>query len=146
MLQLLIKWSDHTENYPRLVLLDFVDLPPTADPSTPTSPTPAKPAPQRRVTSARRDVTSLLESRHFSFRILCEHEAGWHSCAELQLTSRLSAATLSLYAPYLARMTAMLRNSDHLHLNCASGADGDTFVSWLEQVHQHSVLNIVTVV
>ena len=41
---------------------------------------------------------------------------------------------MARFSPYLARITALLRNSQQLHLNCVSGDDGALFMEWLEEV------------
>ena len=132
-LQLLVKWTDQTETFPRLVLVDFPDLPPQDIPDT--CPTPAqKPAMKRRTTSARLEGEPLRDARPLHFRILCEHEAGWHTCSDsLPPASKLESDVIALCAPYIARVTALLRNSNHVQLNCTSGEDGERFVSWIEE-------------
>ena len=133
-LQLLVKWTDQTETFPRLVLVDFPDLPPQDIPDA--RPTLAqKPAMKRRDTSAHVDREPLRDARPLHFRILCEHEAGWHTCSDsLPPASKLESDVIALCAPYIARVTALLRNSNHVQLNCASGEDGERFVSWIDQM------------
>ena len=89
---------------------------------------------KRRTTSARLEGEPLRDARPLHFRILCEHEAGWHTCSDsLPPASKLESDVIALCAPYIARVTALLRNSNHVQLNCTSGEDGERFVSWIEE-------------
>ena len=94
-----------------------------------------KPELQRRSTSNKHTHLFDLDKRGVTFKLLCEHEAGWHSYSDpIQAPASFDESNVARYSPYLARITALLRNSQHLHLNCVSGEEGERFVEWLEEV------------
>ena len=99
-------------------------------------------SPSSRSTSSARSCGVNLSQRQLCFKILCEHEAGWHhataagaAAADVIAAPRgVDEAYVARFSPYLARITALLRNSQQLHLNCVSGDDGALFMEWLEEV------------
>ena len=93
-----------------------------------------RPSLKRRDTSSAHSRAVVAQQR-LGFRILCEHEAGWHSYADaIEAPSSFDEATIARFSPYLARIMALLRNSQQLHLNCVAGKQGEQFLDWLEEV------------
>lgn len=147
-LRQLAKYSESLDAiYPRLVVVDFLQIMANENPDNKSgesnvnndsaqSATPRPRSLKRRNTSKQHQhLTVDLHQHSLAFKILCEHEAGWHSYSDpISAPAQFDESDIARFSPYLARIVALLRNSQQLHLNCATGEDGEKFVEWLEQV------------
>ncbi|XP_064618850.1 uncharacterized protein LOC135482601 [Lineus longissimus] len=87
----------------------------------------------------RRNLSSVAQiltflRRKFCYKILCENEQGWHLVGDpIPVSSHFGESQLTHYAPYLARILAVIKHSSKIQLNCIGGEQGEAFIKWLEE-------------
>ncbi|KAK3098103.1 hypothetical protein FSP39_016142 [Pinctada imbricata] len=73
--------------------------------------------------------------RDYCVYTLCEYDEGWHSVEDpFLLPEDFGRNSLEDYAPYLARITAIMKHSKDLVLNCLSDPVGKDYVKWLHEM------------
>ncbi|XP_064636061.1 uncharacterized protein LOC135493099 isoform X2 [Lineus longissimus] len=71
----------------------------------------------------------------FCFRILCEHDQGWHECStsiDYNVSSERKVMFINSVAPYLLRMYNILKHSG-IMLNCLGGTKGEKYMSFIRE-------------
>eukprot|EP00105_Crassostrea_gigas_P045169 XP_019929317.1 PREDICTED: uncharacterized protein LOC105344416 isoform X2 [Crassostrea gigas] len=77
-------------------------------------------------------MNSGYTSRRFCIHILCECDKGWHSVTEpMMLPEDFGREDLTKHAPYLSRITAIMKHSKNFILNCLTDEDGQNYMKWL---------------
>ncbi|XP_013415785.1 uncharacterized protein LOC106177527 isoform X2 [Lingula anatina] len=74
--------------------------------------------------------------QQYCFKILCEHEQGWHIAGSAVLANNVNDAFLHKLIPYLVRIMAIVRHSKDITLNCITGEKGEKYFKWLEEAPQ----------
>lgn len=67
--------------------------------------------------------------------LLCFYFQGWHSVAEpMMLPEDFGREDLIKHAPYLSRITAIMKHSKNFILKCLTDEDGQNYMKWLFEV------------
>ncbi|XP_071167671.1 uncharacterized protein [Mytilus edulis] len=82
-----------------------------------------------------------LEDLEISFRdgkycvhILCECESGWHAVGDpIPLEDDFGMSLLTYYAPYLTRITALMKHNQHFKMNALSDKYGVAYLRYLAE-------------
>jgi hypothetical protein len=73
-------------------------------------------------------ISIIFKPSYFSLQ-------GWHLVGEpIPVSSHFGESQLTRYAPYLARILAVIKHSSKIQLNCIGGEQGEILMKWLEEV------------
>ncbi|KAL5004316.1 hypothetical protein ScPMuIL_017772 [Solemya velum] len=143
-LRQIINYADaqDMEPYPRLFLVDFVKEESKPEDEEDADSTDGKNQGQIKLLNMKRmsELFKGFKSKLFCTYILCEHEEGWHSCDNAILLPRDTwNVYLEKFAPYLARIMAIMKYSKHQLLSCMGEEEGQQYIKWLEECPQANV-------
>ncbi|XP_064626432.1 uncharacterized protein LOC135487048 [Lineus longissimus] len=130
-LRQLVTYTNHNSNYPRLFVLDLQE---------PTSVSESGGSGIESVEIDLKDDDQPSDKPHdgpgeYCFRVLCEHEGGWHAVHEgfpISMIQDEMTPLLHLTAPFFARILSILKHSN-INLQCLNSTQGDAFIKILEQ-------------
>ncbi|XP_062596866.1 uncharacterized protein LOC134258357 [Saccostrea cucullata] len=128
--------SNHdVEPYPRLFVADIVPLEeniPTLDKSLSIEEKFGNKEENQLEKGETEVINSGFVSRRFSINILCECDQGWHSVDKaMMLPEDFGTEYLKKYAPYLSRITAIMKHSKNYVMDCMTDEDGQNYMKWL---------------
>ncbi|KAK3098795.1 hypothetical protein FSP39_023178 [Pinctada imbricata] len=123
--------SHDVEPYPRIFMVDLVKQ--ENQSTTQEDPEQEKQDPEKlKASISMEDKSDAFRLRQYCVYILCECDKGWHTVDEpMMLPEDFGSDLLDQFAPYLCRVTAIMKHSKTMVPNFLSDPDGQQYTKWL---------------